>query len=313
MKGIAVFYKPKGWSSYDLIRFLKKELKEKKIGHGGTLDPQAEGVLIIGIKKEGTKKLTEFLKGKEKEYTATIVLGAVSSTYDKEGEITYLKVEKWPSQEEIKEILNKFKGEILQIPPPYSAVKISGKRAYKLAREGKKVELKPKRVFLKEASLLNYSPPKPKEAGLLAEIKIKLKVSSGFYVRSFANDLGEELNTGAFLKELIRTKVGEFSIEEAITLEDFENQNIELYFKAYGWVQGVGFRFFAQKWAGLLGISGKAKNLEDGGIEIVGQGDEKNLQEFLDKILEGPPSAKVEKAFYYFRKPQTNYLGFEIY
>ena len=313
MKGIAVFYKPKGWSSYDLIRFLKKELKEKKIGHGGTLDPQAEGVLIIGIKKEGTKQLTEFLKGKEKEYIATIVLGAQSSTYDDEGEITYLKIEKWPTQEEIKEVLNNFKGEILQTPPPYSAIKISGKRAYELAREGKEIELKPRKVFLKEVLLLNYSLPQSKGAGLLAEIKVKLKVGSGFYVRSFANDLGEKLNTGAFLKELIRTKVGEFSISEAISPDDFKKGNLELYFKAYGWVQGVGFRFFCQKWAGLLGISGKAENLEDGGIEIIGQGNEKNLQEFLDKILEGPPAAKVEKVFYYFRKPQTSYLGFEIY
>ena len=313
MKGITVFYKPKGWSSYDLIRFLKKELKEKKIGHGGTLDPQAEGVLIIGIKKEGTKKLSEFLKGKEKEYIATIVLGAKSSTYDKEGEITYLKVEEWPSQEKIQEALDKFKGETLQTPPPYSAIKISGKPAYKLAREGKKIELKPRRVFLKDISLFNYSPPTLKETGMLAEIKVKLKVGSGFYVRSFVNDLGEELNTGAFLKELIRTKVGEFSIEEAITPDDFKRGNLELYFKAYGWVQGVGFRFFCQKWASLLGISGKAENLKDGGIEIIGQGNEKNLQEFLDKILEGPPAAKVEKAFYYFRKPQTPYLGFEIY
>jgi len=308
MKGIAIFYKPKGWSSYDVIRFLKQELKEKKIGHGGTLDPLAEGVLIIGVGKEGTKKLTEFLKGKEKEYIATIVLGAISDTYDAEGKISNQEVRQWPKEEEIKKALKKFEGEILQTPPPYSAIKISGKPAYKLARKGKEIEIQARKVEVLKIEFLDYQL-KEQEAIL----KVRLLVKSGFYVRSFANDLGKLLKTGGYLKELIRTRVGEFNIQEAISPDDFQENNLELYFKAYGWVQGVGFRFFAQKWANLLGIYGKAENLEDGGIEIVGQGDEKNLQEFLNKILEGPPAARIKKSFYYFRKPQIYYSGFEIY
>lgn len=314
MRGLAVFYKPKGWSSYDVIRFLKKELKEKKIGHGGTLDPFAEGVLIIGIRKEGTKKLTEILKGTEKEYIATILLGAESDTYDIEGDIKYHKLITLPKKEDVLQVLKQFKGETLQTPPLYSAVKISGKPAYKLARAGKQLELRSKKVFVSEIELLSYNQVKlSQENSLFGEIKLRLKVKSGFYVRSFANDLGKILGTGGLLKELIRTQVGQFRIEEAITIDDFENQNIELYFKAYGRVQGVGFRFFTQKWASLLGISGKAENLEDGGIEIIGQGKEKNLQEFLGKILQGPPAAQINKTFYYFRKIQNFFTGFETY
>ncbi len=308
MKGIAVFYKPKGWSSYDVIRFLKKELKERKIGHGGTLDPLAEGVLIIGIGKEGTKKLTDFLKGKEKEYIATIGLGGVSDTYDAEGKITFLEVKELPEEEKIRDCLKKFEGKILQKPPVFSAIKVSGTPAYKLARKGRDVEIQPREVEVLRIELLDYQPQKPESI-----LKVKLLVKSGFYVRSFANDLGKMLKTGGYLKELVRTRVGNFTIQEALTLEDFKKGNLELYFKAYGWVQGVGFRFFAQKWASLLGVHGKAENLEDGGIEIIAQSSEENLQQFLDKILVGPPSAKVEKSFYYFRKSQTNYLDFEIY
>jgi tRNA pseudouridine55 synthase len=315
MKGIAVFYKPKGWSSYDLIRFLKKKLNEEKIGHGGTLDPIAEGVLIIGIGKTGTKKLTEFLKGKEKEYVATIALGAVSDTFDAEGKITRLEVKEWPKENEIKKCLKRFEGKFLQTPPAFSAVKISGTPAYKLARSGKNIEIQPKKVEVLKIEFLDYQLQGPE-----AILKVKLLVKSGFYVRSFANDLGKILKTGGYLKELVRTKVGRFTIKEAITTDDFEKNHLELYFKAKGWVQGVGFRFFAQKWANLLRIKGKAENLDDGGppagragIEIIGQSKEKNLQEFLDRILEGPPMARVEKPFYYFRKPQIYYSGFEIY
>ncbi len=308
MKGLAVFYKLKGISSYDLIRMIKKLLDQEKIGHGGSLDPLAEGVLIIGIGKEGTKKLTEFLKGKEKEYIATIALGAISDTYDAEGKITPLEIVEWPKEDEIRKYLKKFEGKILQTPPAFSAVKVSGTPAYRLARKGKNIEIRPKEVEALKIELLDYQP---KESESI--LKVKLLVKSGFYVRSFANDLGKMLKTGGYLKELVRTRVGNFTIQEAITLEDFEKGNLELYFKAYGQVQGVGFRFFTQKWASLLSIYGKAENLDDGSIEIIAQSSEENLQQFLDKILVGPPSAKVEKSFYYFRKSQTNYLDFEIY
>jgi len=308
MEGIAVFYKEKGQSSYDVIRELKKRLggsrTSAKIGHGGSLDPLAEGVLIIGIGKEGTKQLTEFLKGKEKEYLATIILGAVSDTFDAEGKIIPVEVKKWPTEQNILNALEEFEGEILQTPPSFSAVKISGKPAYKLARAGKKVKIAPKKVFVSKIKLLDYSPP---------EIKIKLIVKSGFYVRSFADDLGKILKTGAYLKELTRSRVGNFTIKEAIKIRDLDSNFLELYFKARGRVQGVLFRDTARRWANSLELFGWAKNLPSGReIEILAQGNEKNLQTFLKKIKRGPIFAHVDSYSYYFRKPQSHFIAFKI-
>ncbi len=269
----------------------------------------AEGVLIIGIGKEGTKQLTEFLKGKEKEYIADIVLGASSDTYDAEGKIVVsqnldVKAEQnWPSEKLILKTLKQFQGEILQTPPLFSAVKISGQPAYKLARKGKKFEIKPRKVFISKIKLLNYNPPL---------IQIKLVVSSGFYVRSFANDLGKILETGAYLKELTRTRVGQFTIDEAITINNLDSDFLELYFKAKGRVQKVFFRDTSRRWAKKLKLNGKAKNLPNNEIEIIAQGKNKNLDIFLEKIKKGPMFARVDSYSYYFRKPQSRFTNFRI-
>ena len=311
MQGIAVFYKERGQSSYDVIRGLKKRfyggLSSVKIGHGGTLDPLAQGVLIIGIGKQGTKQLTHFLKGKKKEYIATIVLGAVSDTYDAEGQLSKFNFDslEWPPREKVLEVLKQFQGKILQTPPPFSAVKIKGQPAYKLARRGKEVKIKPKKVFVSNIELLDYNPP---------QLRIKLIVRSGFYVRSFANDLGKTLKAGAYLKELTRTRVGDFKIEEAIRQEDLKKDFLELYFKASGQVQGVFFRDTSRRWAKKLNLTGKAENLPNGReIEIVAQGKEKDLQEFLERIKNGPAFARVESFSHYFRKPQQTFQNFNIY
>ena len=306
MKGIAVFYKEKGQSSYDVIREIKKRLNIKKIGHGGALDPLAKGVLIIGIEKEGTKQLTDFLKGQEKEYIATIILGSVSDTYDAEGKLSKtLSVNSLPpSKEDILRALKQFEGETLQKPPSFSAIKISGQPAYKLARKGKKFEIKPKEVFVSEIELLKYNFP---------EIEIKLVVHSGFYVRSLANDLGKILKIGAYLKELTRTRVGKFAIKEAIKIDDLDSDFLELYFKAQGRVQRVFFRDTSRRWAKNLSLTGKAENLPNGKeIEIIAQGKDKNLELFLEKIKNGPMFARVDSYSYYFRKPQTEYSNFRI-
>ncbi len=307
MQGIAVFYKPKGQTSYDVIRSLKRHFPGKKIGHGGTLDPFAEGVLIVGIGQEGTKQLTQFLKGSKKEYIARIILGAASDTYDPEGKITINNIKKLPTKQEVLKDLERFQGEISQIPPPYSAVKISGQPAYKKARQGEQVSLEPKKVTVFEFELLDYQPEQK-------YLDIKLSVSSGFYVRSFANDLGKKLGTGAYLQELRRTKIEKFNIEQALTLKDLDNGNIELSAKAEGRVQGVFFRDFCQKSANALGLFGYAKNLPNGReVEIVAQGTEANLQEFLEKIKNGPPMSRVEKISHYFCKPQRKIIGFETF
>jgi tRNA pseudouridine55 synthase len=313
MQGIAIFYKPKGKTSYDIIRELKKRIRKEKIGHGGSLDPLAEGILIIGIGKEGTKRLTKFLKGEEKEYLADIALGAISDTYDAEGKIIPQDIgqdvyRKWPSKNKLNEVLNSFLNNYFQTPPKYSAVKVKGEPAYKLARQGEKFFLKPKKVEIKSIELLSYKTDKDE-----AFLKLKFIVSSGFYVRSFANDLGEKLGTGAYLQELKRTRIGSFKIEEALKIEDIEKNFLEFCFKATGRVQGVFFRDTSRRWAKKLNLKGYAKNLPNRVIEIIAQGENSHLDKFLEKRKKGPILARVDEYSYYFRKPQSEYSKFNIY
>jgi tRNA pseudouridine55 synthase len=214
-KGFILINKPAGITSHDVVDKLREITKIKKIGHAGTLDPFANGLLILGIGREFTKKLSVFQK-KDKEYIANLRLGAESDTFDRDGKIVERKVEKIPEREEIEETLKIFLGEIEQIPPAFSAKKIGGKKFYELARKGIKVEPKPQRVKIYEISILEYKFP---------YLKIKVKCSSGTYIRSLANDIGKKLGCGAYVEELTRTKIGEFSIENAIELSKLNSQN----------------------------------------------------------------------------------------
>jgi tRNA pseudouridine55 synthase len=213
--GFILINKPAGITSHDVVDKLREITKIKKIGHAGTLDPFATGLLILGIGREFTKKLSIFQK-KDKEYIATLRLGAESDTFDKEGKIVEKKVEKIPERKEIEEVLKSFFGEIEQIPPAFSAKKIKGKKLYELARKGIKVEPKPQKVKIYEISILEYNFP---------YLKIKVKCSSGTYIRSLANDIGKKLGCGAYVEDLIRTKIGEFSIENAVELSKLTPQN----------------------------------------------------------------------------------------
>ncbi|MFZ8847642.1 MAG: tRNA pseudouridine(55) synthase TruB [Minisyncoccia bacterium] len=300
MEGIILFNKPSGYTSYQIVEFFKRKTN-KKVGHGGTLDPLAEGLLIIGV-GEYTKELTKFLKNSIKEYICTIKLGYISNTYDKEGEIIKTNKE-IPSFEKTKEILESFKGKILQRPPIYSAIKIKGIPLYKLAREGKKIDVKEREVEVYDLEVLSF------QNDLLT---LRIKVSSGFYVRSFANELGEKLGCGAYLEKLIRTKINNFDLEFALTFEDFEKDFLEFQAKIYGKVQGVGYRYFTEKIAKKLNIFGYVKNLEDGTVEVVAQGKEEDLQKFIEQLKIGPFLAKVEKIDIIFKKPTDIYLYFEI-
>lgn len=300
MEGIILFNKPSGYTSYQIVEFFKRKTN-KKVGHGGTLDPLAEGLLIIGV-GEYTKELTKFLKNSIKEYICTIKLGYISNTYDKEGEIIKTNKE-IPSFEKTKEILESFKGKILQRPPIYSAIKIKGIPLYKLAREGKKIDVKEREVEVYDLEVLSF------QNDLLT---LRIKVSSGFYVRSFANELGEKLGCGAYLEKLIRTKINNFDLESALTFEDFEKDFLEFQAKIYGKVQGVGYRYFTEKIAKNLNIFGYVKNLEDGTVEVVAQGKEEDLQKFIEQLKIGPFLAKVEKIDIIFKKPTDIYLYFEI-
>jgi len=207
--------KPSGITSHDVVDKLREITGVRKIGHAGTLDPFATGLLILAIGKEFTKKLSIFQK-KDKEYIATLRLGAESDTFDRDGKIVERKVEKIPEKEEVEEILKIFLGEIEQIPPAFSAKKIKGKKLYELARKGIKVQPKLQKVKIHEISILEYNFP---------YLKIKVKCSSGTYIRSLANDIGKKLGCGAYLEELVRTKIGKFSLEEAVELSKLNSQN----------------------------------------------------------------------------------------
>ena len=194
---------------------LREITKIRRIGHSGTLDPFATGLLILGISRKFTKNLSIFQK-KDKEYIATLRLGAESDTFDREGSIVEKKVEEIPERKEIEEVLKSFLGEIEQIPPAFSAKKIKGKKLYESARKGIKVKPKPQKVKIYEISILEYKFP---------HLKIKVKCSSGTYIRCLANDIGKKLGCGAYVDELIRTKIGELSIENAVELSKLTPQN----------------------------------------------------------------------------------------
>jgi len=202
-------YKPKGPSSFFVIKQLKKKFNIDKIGHAGTLDPLAEGILPIAIGK--ATKLVSFINQNIKEYEFEIKWGQQTITDDKEGKII-ASSNKIPVLKDILFTLKNFKGEILQKPPKASAVKVDGKRAYKLLRQGKDFVLKAKKVYLYESFILDSSNP------LIS--KVKIKCGKGFYIRSFVRDLADKLNTKAHVYSLKRTKVGKFEVSNANLLDD---------------------------------------------------------------------------------------------
>ncbi len=208
--------KPAGPSSHDVVNIVRRVTKEKRVGHGGTLDPFAEGVIIVGVGRDSTKKLEQILKGADKEYIATLHLGETRSTGDPEGEVTGVaeasKVNALTENEVVK-VLQRFIGEIMQTPPAYSAIKIKGTPSYKLAREGGAPRLGKRPVTIKVLELLEYRSP---------HLKIRVAVSAGTYIRSLTQDIGKALGVGAYLQELVRTRVGEFRIEDSQTLEELK-------------------------------------------------------------------------------------------
>ncbi|MDR1168740.1 MAG: tRNA pseudouridine(55) synthase TruB [Heliobacteriaceae bacterium] len=212
MFGFLNIYKPVGMTSHDVISRLRKVSKIKQIGHTGTLDPFAQGVLPVAIGKAA--RLIEFLED-DKEYLAVIKFGAATTTYDAEGELTFTS-EKQVTRAEVEDALKDFSGEILQTPPVYSAIKVKGRKLYDYARKGEAVEVEPRRVVIENIELKNmYS-------GQCAEILVKC--SKGTYIRSIAHDLGEKLGVGGHLVKLVRTKAGRFGIQNAIALDELDTQ-----------------------------------------------------------------------------------------
>jgi len=223
MQGILLIDKPPGWTSFDVVNYVRKQVaaaegkrpKQVKVGHTGTLDPFATGLLILLIGKDYTRRAGKFSK-LDKTYEVTMRLGATSTTGDPEGETTPVN-DKEPTLMEIKQAIKKFTGPITQTPPAYSAVKVGGQRAYKLARAGKTVTIEPRKVTINRLELVEYAYP---------EVKLITDVSSGTYIRSLAEDIGRVLGAGAYTTELKRTKISNYSLEDALTIADLSRETL---------------------------------------------------------------------------------------
>lgn len=223
---ILSFNKPYGWTSFQVVSKVRSAISKKlhvkkiKVGHAGTLDPLATGVLIVCTGK--STKLIDELQSHTKEYIATLKLGATTPSYDKETEEDAVYPTEHITKELVETVLQRFIGTIEQTPPEYSAVKINGKRAYEFARKGKSVELKPKTLVIDSIELLECNFP---------EIVIRVVCSKGTYIRALARDIGRELQSVAYLTGLVRTRIGEYKIDECLDPETFnewlDSQEIE--------------------------------------------------------------------------------------
>lgn len=202
--------KPLGWTSFDVIRKLRHIIRIRKIGHAGTLDPLATGLLIVCTGKY-TKRINQYM-AQQKEYTGTITIGATTPTYDLESEPTNFIATDHITLEQVQSILPQFTGPIQQIPPAHSAIKVDGKRVYELARKGKEVKLEPRAVHIYSFEVLSLQD---------AQLQFRVVCSTGTYIRSLANDLGQALGCGAYLSALRRTRIGDFTVAEAQTMESF--------------------------------------------------------------------------------------------
>ncbi len=210
---VLLINKPLRWTSFDVIRKLRPLLNLRKIGHAGTLDPLATGLLIVCTGKF-TKRINEYM-AQEKEYTGTITLGATTPTYDLESEPENFRDTAAITAEMIATVVQQFTGELLQVPPAHSAIKKDGKRVYELARQGKTVELEPRRVTIYSFETDNSQFP---------VISFRVRCSTGTYIRSLANDVGAALGCGGYLSSLCRTAIGDFRLEQAVTIEQLQEE-----------------------------------------------------------------------------------------
>lgn len=224
MNGILLIDKPKGWTSFDVVNKVRRMVQQSElntsnkkrfpVGHTGTLDPMATGllVLLLGTYTKQAPGLTKL----DKTYDVTMKLGQTSTTGDSEGEITPIS-DSQPSLDAVMAALQQFVGDQMQVPPAFSAIKINGQRAYKLARDGKTPELAARPVHIEQITLTNYEYP---------FVRFTTEVSSGTYIRSLVEDLGKTLETGAYMSDLRRTKVGKFGLKDALIMDGLTDQKI---------------------------------------------------------------------------------------
>lgn len=212
ISGIINIYKEKGFTSHDVVNIIRKKFNKIKTGHTGTLDPDAMGVLPICLGK--ATKLSEYIASSIKEYKAIVTLGITTTTQDISGDIIEQKKVNC-SKEEIQNVVSSFLGEIFQTPPMYSAIKINGKKLYELAREGKEIERKQRKIEIYEIKVDRFLDDK--------NFEITILCSKGTYIRTLCNDIGEKLGCGACMKELLRTRTGSFYLENSIKLSEIDN------------------------------------------------------------------------------------------
>ncbi|MEX2043294.1 MAG: tRNA pseudouridine(55) synthase TruB [Patescibacteria group bacterium] len=215
--GFLLIDKPPGWTSHDVVAHVRKIGGVRKVGHGGTLDPMATGLLVIGL-GAATKELERFARG-DKTYVAEVTLGATTATDDAEGEPKPVPDAPKPSRADVELALKRFEGDVEQLPPTYSAIKTGGKKAYVEARKGREVERKPRNVTVRSIKLVRYEWP---------VVEFRCTVSKGTYIRSIARDLGEKLGTGGYLSSLRREKVGGFDVSRAVGADVIDGPWFEL-------------------------------------------------------------------------------------
>lgn len=221
ISGVLVVDKPVGLTSHDVVQVIRKGTNIRRAGHTGTLDPRASGVLVVLIGP--AVRLSEYVSASDKRYQAILQLGSSTDTYDAAGTVTRSRPVENITEAQFEEALKKFVGEIEQVPPPYSAVKVKGRKAYEMAREGEEVDLSPRKINVYSLDLLEWAPP---------EAVIDVYCSSGTYVRSLAHDLGEDLGCGAHLIGLRRTRSGRFTLRDAVPLRKLREA-----FEAGTWYQ----------------------------------------------------------------------------
>lgn len=217
MDGVLIVNKPKGFTSHDIVNILRKELGIKKIGHTGTLDPNATGVLPILI--GNATKISKYLIEHDKIYTVEMELGIKTDTLDDEGQVVERQEIKTIKKEDIEKVLNSFLGRQMQIPPIYSAIKIDGKKAYEYARKGETVEIPPREIEIYDIKFINFKNN---------IISFEVKCSKGTYIRTLCQDIATKLNTIGYMKELKRLEIDLFKIEKSITINDIKSKKIDV-------------------------------------------------------------------------------------
>ena len=212
LNGVINVYKEKGYTSHDVVAIVRKTLNIKKVGHTGTLDPDAEGVLQVCIGQ--ATKLADYIMAERKSYTAEITFGAETTTQDASGDIIK-EYEYTFDENRLREVIDTFKGEQTQVPPMYSAIKINGKKLYEIAREGREIERKAREITVYDIRIAEINPPN--------KAIIEIDCSKGTYIRSLCSDIGNKLGWGAFMSSLTRTASGKFKLNEAVKLDELKN------------------------------------------------------------------------------------------